>query len=176
MKKLKVGLLHSLIRMDEKLILDEFKKHSDVALHMVDDRQITFHLGKDRDRFDFDVVLERCINHSRALHALVIFESAGIRCVNSAKVATTCGDKLLTSLALKVHGVPQPEVRIAFTEESALQAIEQMARRGPASSCGRAFQLSIQDLRLLKCFRGIPDDIRREDVLDAMETMCHAYD
>jgi [lysine-biosynthesis-protein LysW]--L-2-aminoadipate ligase len=126
MKKLKVGLLHSLIRMDEKLILEEFSKHKDVSLEMVDDRLITFQLGKDRDRFDFDVVLERCINHSRALHSLVIFESAGIRCVNSAKVATTCGDKLLTSLALKVHDVPQPEVRVAFTEESALKAIEEM--------------------------------------------------
>jgi [lysine-biosynthesis-protein LysW]--L-2-aminoadipate ligase len=126
MKKLKVGLLHSLVRMDEKLILEEFGKHKDVGLELVDDRQITFQLGKDRDRFDFDVVLERCINHSRALHALVIFESAGIRCVNTAKVASTCGDKLLTSLALKVHGVPQPEVRVAFTEESALKAIEEM--------------------------------------------------
>jgi [lysine-biosynthesis-protein LysW]---L-2-aminoadipate ligase len=126
MKKIRIGFLHSLIRLDEKLILDEFRMRGDVDLEMVDDRQITFQLGKDRDRFDFDVVLERCINHSRALHALVIFESAGIRCVNTAKVATTCGDKLLTSLALKVHGVPQPEVRVAFTEESALKAIEEM--------------------------------------------------
>jgi [lysine-biosynthesis-protein LysW]---L-2-aminoadipate ligase len=126
MKNLKIGLLHSLIRLDEKLILDELRKFKDVTLEMVDDRQITFQLGKDRDRFDYDVVLERCINHSRALHALVIFESAGIRCVNTARVATTCGDKLLTSLALKVNGVPQPEVRVAFTEESALKAIEEM--------------------------------------------------
>ncbi len=126
MKKIRIGFLHSLIRLDEKLILDEFRTRGDVDLEMVDDRQITFQLGKDRDRFGFDVVLERCINHSRALHALVIFESAGIRCVNTAKVATTCGDKLLTSLALKVHGVPQPEVRVAFTEESALKAIEEM--------------------------------------------------
>lgn len=126
MKKLKVGMLHSLIRLDEKYLIEEFKKHPEVELVLVDDRKITFHLGKDRERFDFDVVLERCINHSRALHALIILESAGIKCVNTAKVATTCGDKLLTSLALKVHNVPQPEVRVAFTEESALQAIEEM--------------------------------------------------
>lgn len=126
MRKLKVAMLHSLIRLDEKYLIDEFKKHPEVELILLDDRKITFHLGKDRERFDFDVVLERCINHSRALHSLIILESAGIRCVNTAKVATTCGDKLLTSLALKVHNVPQPEVRVAFTEESALQAIEEM--------------------------------------------------
>lgn len=126
MKKLKVAMLHSLIRLDEKYLIEELKKHPEVELTLLDDRQITFHLGKDRERFYFDVVLERCINHSRALHALIILESAGIRCVNTAKVATTCGDKLLTSLALKVHNVPQPEVRVAFTEESALRAIEEM--------------------------------------------------
>ena len=123
---MKIGFLHSLIRMDEKLLLAEFAKRKGVAVDMVDDRHITFQLGKDRERFDYDVVIERCINHSRALHALVIFESAGIRCVNTARVATTCGDKLLTSIALKVHQVPQPEVRVAFTEESAVRAIEEM--------------------------------------------------
>lgn len=112
--------------MDEKLLLTEFDKRKDISIEMVDDRHITFHLGKDRERFGYDVVIERCINHSRALHALILFESAGIKCVNTSKVAVTCGDKLLTSIALKVNNVPQPEVRVAFTEESALQAIEEM--------------------------------------------------
>jgi len=91
---------------------------------MIDDREITFTLGQ--ARHDLDVVLERCINHSRALHALRLFESQGVACVNTSAVAATCGDKLLTSIALDEHGVPQPEVRIAFTPESALEAIETM--------------------------------------------------
>jgi [lysine-biosynthesis-protein LysW]--L-2-aminoadipate ligase len=37
-----------------------------------------------------------------------------------------CGDKLLTSIVLAEHGIPQPEVRVAFTQESALVAIEEM--------------------------------------------------
>ncbi len=122
---MKIGFLHSLIRKDEKLILTEFEKHSDVEVVMIDDRDLIFHL--DKDKFDFDVVLERCINHSRALHALKLFETAGVKCVNTSKVATICGDKLLTSIALKNHQVPQPELKIAFTEESALKAIEEMS-------------------------------------------------
>jgi [lysine-biosynthesis-protein LysW]--L-2-aminoadipate ligase len=121
---MKVGFLHSLIRKDEKLLLDEFKKHKDVELIMVDDRNLTFNLG--RDTFDFDVLIERSINHSRALHSIILFEGDGITCVNTARVAMTCGDKLLTSRALAAHKVPQPEVRIAFTEESAISAIEEM--------------------------------------------------
>ncbi|MFH1194649.1 MAG: lysine biosynthesis protein LysX [bacterium] len=121
---MKIGLLHSLIRKDEKYLLDEFAKIKGVEIKMIDDRKITFNLGK--DSFDVDVVVERCINHSRALHALRLFEAVGIKTVNSYKVATTCGDKLLTSVALAENNVPQPEVRVAFTEESALQAIQEM--------------------------------------------------
>jgi [lysine-biosynthesis-protein LysW]---L-2-aminoadipate ligase len=117
-------LLHSLVRPEEKLLIKELKGRSGVELQMIDDRKLSFNLGE--DSFDLDVVLERCINHSRALHGLRLFESAGVRCVNSSKVATVCGDKILTSVHLKEHGVPQPEVRIGFTEESTLQAIEEM--------------------------------------------------
>ena len=121
---MRIGFLHSLIRMEEKLLLKEFNNHSDVELKMVDDRELTFEIGK--NSFGIDVVIERCINHSRALHALRLFESYGITCINSSSVATICGDKLLTSIVLKEHNVPQPEVRIAFTEKSALKAIEEM--------------------------------------------------
>jgi [lysine-biosynthesis-protein LysW]--L-2-aminoadipate ligase len=121
---MKVGLLHSLIRKDEKYLIDEFEKINGVELIMIDDREIKFNIGK--DKFDVNVVVERCINHSRALHGLKLFESAGIKCVNNYNVATICGDKLLTSCALADQNVQQPEVRVAFTEESALKAIEEM--------------------------------------------------
>ena len=39
---MKIGFLHSVIRLDEKLILEEFKKHKDVEVVMIDDRDISF--------------------------------------------------------------------------------------------------------------------------------------
>jgi len=121
---MKIGLLHSLIRKDEKFLIDEFNKIKGIELVMIDDREIKFNIGK--DKFDIDIVVERCINHSRALHGLKLFETAGIKCVNTYSVATICGDKLLTSCALADYNVSQPEVRVAFTEESALKTIEEM--------------------------------------------------
>jgi len=121
---MKIGFLHSLIRRDEKLLLEEFKKYDDIEIEMIDDRDIIFNL--ERNGFDFDIVIERSINHSRALHALRLFESLGITCVNTSNVATVCGDKLLTSIALKEHGVNQPDLRVAFTEKTALKAIEEL--------------------------------------------------
>lgn len=121
---MKIGFLHSLIRKEEKLLLEEFEKRAGVEVVMIDDRKVIFEL--DQKPYDVDIVLERSINHSRALHALRLFESYGIRCLNSFQVATVCGDKLLTSVALKEHQVPQPQVSVAFTEESALEAVEKM--------------------------------------------------
>ena len=121
---MKVGFLHSVLRKDEKLLLQAFKARKEIELVMIDDRALIFDLGN--DRFDLDIVLERSINHSRALHALTLFEAAGIRCINTAKVATICGDKLLTSDALARRRIPQPKAMVAFTEKTALQAIEKL--------------------------------------------------
>ena len=119
---MRIGLLHSLIRKEEKLLIEAFNA-AGVEPIMIDDRKLIldFHHVP-----DVDLLVERSINHSRALHALRLFESAGVRCVNSYRVAQICGDKLLTTAALRDHGVAQPECRVAFTEESALEAIEEL--------------------------------------------------
>ncbi len=119
----KVGFLHSLVRRDEKLLIEELRKRPEADLVFLDDRRLVFDL---RSGPEVDVVLERSINHSRALHALRFFESAGVRCVNAYEVARRCGDKMLTAVALQECGVPQPAARVAFTPASALDAIEQL--------------------------------------------------
>ena len=119
---MKIGLLHSIIRKEEKLLIDAFR-NAGVEPVMIDDRKLIldFHSAP-----DIDILVERSINHSRALHALRLFESAGIPCINSHHVSQICGDKLLTTAALKDNAVAQPECRVAFTEESALDAIEEL--------------------------------------------------
>ncbi len=121
---MEIGFLHSLVRKDEKLLIEEFNKRKDVNLVMIDDRKLKFNL-KD-NKFKLDCVVERSINHSRALHALRLFESARVKCINTFEVASVCGDKLLTSAVLEDNNISQPEVRVAFTEKSALEAIEEM--------------------------------------------------
>jgi [lysine-biosynthesis-protein LysW]--L-2-aminoadipate ligase len=120
---MRIGFLHSLIRKDEKMLLGEFRKRKGIELVMLDDRKLIFDL---QSRPEVDIVLERCINHSRAMHGLRLLESVGIPCVNTSEVARICGDKILSSLALKEGGIPQPELRVAFTERSALAAIEEL--------------------------------------------------
>ena len=120
---MRVGFLHSLIRPEEKLLIRELRSRPGVELVLLDDRRLVFDL---RARPEVDIVLERSINHSRAMHALRLFESVGIECINRYEVARKCGDKILTAVALQEFGVPQPETRVAFTEDSTLEAIEQL--------------------------------------------------
>jgi [lysine-biosynthesis-protein LysW]--L-2-aminoadipate ligase len=49
----------------------------------------------------------------------------GIPTVNMSHVAMICGDKLATSAALAQAGIPQPRIKVAFTPEAALEAIEE---------------------------------------------------
>ena len=120
---MRVGFLHSLIRPEEKLLIKELKCRAGVDIVFIDDRKLIFDL---REKPDIDIVLERCINHSRAMHALRLFEGVGIPCINRYAVARRCGDKILTAAALEEHGVAQPPLRVAFTEASALRAIEEL--------------------------------------------------
>ncbi|MBW2338079.1 MAG: lysine biosynthesis protein LysX [Deltaproteobacteria bacterium] len=121
---MKVGFLHSIIRKEEKLLLDEFRKRPDVELIKIDDRQQFFDLHK--NSFDLDVVVERSVNHSRAVHALKIFSDHGIPTVNAPEVAEVCGSKFLTTQALIKAGIRTPRCFLAFTPESALEAMDQL--------------------------------------------------
>ncbi len=122
---LKIGILYSRIRVEEKLLVQTLEERG-VSYEMIDVRQRTFDL-QDRESWrQFDVVLERCVSHSRAQAALDILNAWGIPTVNTAHVAQICGDKLKTSLALMAANVPTPRVQVAFTPESALNAIEEI--------------------------------------------------
>lgn len=120
---MRIAVLSSRVRAEEKLLFEELERRG-LEFVRIDDRDHIFDLHS--YTYPFDVVFERCIQHSRALCMLKILNDAGIPTVNSYHVASTCGDKFLTTQAL-IHGnVPTPRCKLAFTPESALIAIEDM--------------------------------------------------
>jgi [lysine-biosynthesis-protein LysW]--L-2-aminoadipate ligase len=120
----RVAVLMSRVRVEEKLLLAALDARG-IAYELIDDRQVIFDLHENGFR-RFDVIIERCINHSRALYALRILNDWGVPTVNSYPAALTCGNKLETTSALIRAGVPSPRTRVAFTPQSALEAIEEM--------------------------------------------------
>jgi [lysine-biosynthesis-protein LysW]---L-2-aminoadipate ligase len=121
---MKVGFLHSIVRKEEKLLLDEFRSRPDIEVVDIDDRDQVFNLHK--NPYVIDVVLERCVNHSRAIHAIKVFEDFGIPTVNTYHVAEICGSKFLTTQAIIKARIRTPRCYLAFTPESALAAMDEL--------------------------------------------------
>jgi [lysine-biosynthesis-protein LysW]--L-2-aminoadipate ligase len=117
-------VLLSRVRVEEKLLLEELERRG-IPTKIIDDRELVFRLETKPD-LGVDVVLERCIQHSRALYALSVLETWGIPTVNTFEVADVCGNKLLTTMRLIRDGIPSPRTRLAFTPESALAAVEEL--------------------------------------------------
>ena len=123
----KVGVLYSRVRVEEKLLFEAFERRG-VSLDLLDDQKLIFDITdvEHHPYKDYDVIVERCINHSRALYSLKILNDQGIKTVNTALCADICGNKLMTTSALAAAGVAQPKALVAYTPESALEAIEQL--------------------------------------------------
>ncbi len=122
---MKIGVLLSRVRVEEKMILQALEARH-VNYERIDDSSVSFDFSQPFHFSDFNVVLERSISYVRGLYASQILNSWGIPTVNMAHVAATCGDKLATTAVLGRAGVPQPRVKVAFTAESALEAIEEL--------------------------------------------------
>jgi [lysine-biosynthesis-protein LysW]---L-2-aminoadipate ligase len=120
---MKVGVVCSRIRLEEKLLLRALEERQ-VAVEVIDDRNLV--LDPARPALSYDVVIERSLSLSRSVYIVQTLEQWGIKTVNPFKTIQTCGDKLLTTTALQRAGVPTPRTLVAFTPESALEAIEDM--------------------------------------------------
>lgn len=122
---MRIALLHSRIRVEEKLLADELARRA-IDHEVIDIRQCVFDIHDPSPWRRFDAVLERCISHTQALAAARILESFGVPCINPSAVIEACGDKLATSLRLARAGVPTPRVLAALDEASALEAVQRM--------------------------------------------------
>lgn len=122
---MKICLVCSVIRPEEKLLLEAFKQKG-ITLDVVDDRSTVFDLADLSVWKNYDVVIERCVSQSRAQYIQRILRLAGVNTVNNYEVIENCGDKFITTQLLLQYNVPTARVLMAFTPESALQAIEKL--------------------------------------------------
>jgi len=121
---IRVGFLFTRIRVEEKLLLQELATHPEVEVAQICDDDAFFDIA--RLPAEVDVLFERSVSYSRGLYISRIFEARGIPVVNPSLTAERCGDKYVTSQLLVNAGIPGPRVIMAFSEESALAAVEEM--------------------------------------------------
>ncbi|MFB6079636.1 MAG: lysine biosynthesis protein LysX [Haloferacaceae archaeon] len=121
---MRVGVLYSRIRKDEKLLLSELRDRGH-EVEKIDVREHRFGLRTCTAPIDdLDLVVDRCLSTSRSLYVTRYLDAYGVPVVNDPETAAVCADKARNSLALAGAGVPTPETDVAFTVESALESIE----------------------------------------------------
>ncbi len=121
---MRVGLLYSRIRKDEKLLLSELRDRGH-DVEKIDVRDEQFGLdGTTANVEGLDLALDRCLSTSRSLYVTRYMNAYGVPTVNAPETAATCADKVRTSLALAGADVPTPRTEVAFTVESAIESID----------------------------------------------------
>jgi [lysine-biosynthesis-protein LysW]--L-2-aminoadipate ligase len=121
---MKVGVLYSRIRRDEKLLLSELRER-DHEVVKIDVRKQRFGLHDPPAAFDdLDIAVDRCLATSRSMYVTRFADAYDVPVVNDPETAAVCADKARNSLALAVDGVPTPETEVTFTKDAALETIE----------------------------------------------------
>ena len=122
-------MVYDLVRLEEKAIIEAAKKRSDrVELKTFDSKDLHFDLldGRNASATFGKVVLQRCASYFRNLHLTAVLEGFGLRVVNNLSSALYTGNKVLTTLALSNANVPTPRTKLAFTEDGALKALDEL--------------------------------------------------
>lgn len=119
----RIAVIHGPLRAEERLLFAELDRRG-ISCDRIDDRSIT--LNVTGSPWPYDAVIGRSVSQGRTLHTLAVLEAWGIPTLNRSEVVAVCNDKLRSSAAAAGAGLPQPELRVAFTPESALEAIEEL--------------------------------------------------
>ncbi len=130
---MRVGILVTHIRAEEKLLITAFQARG-IEPDIILDRDVNLDLIAGAGQLapsgaawgEYGVVLERCVSTSRGMYLQAILNAWGIPTINSYATASVCADKLLTTLALARADVPQTAARVAFEDDSAVAAVEQI--------------------------------------------------
>jgi len=123
-KKL-IGILFDRVRWEEKELGRQLEIRG-VSYDMIDAKSQVLALDNSEFSSIPETVLVRCVSFYRGLNVSSVYESHGVQTVNSSKILEVCGNKLLTSQVLAKNGVPTPRTVVAFSVESAMQAVDEI--------------------------------------------------
>lgn len=127
-RPVRLAVLVSHLRQEEKLILAAARARG-IEVTALFDRDLVLDLAAPDAAaagLDFDVVLDRCVAHSRSGYTLRTFERWGVPTLNSSEAVHLCDDKVENSLALERAGIATPRTLLAFDVDSAIRACEQV--------------------------------------------------
>lgn len=116
-------MLYDTARWEEKSLIEAAKKKG-AEMETVDIKNVFVRLNGQSD-FTGRVVLQRSVSYFKSMHATAAYEGLGAKVINPLHVATVTGNKLFAHMELNRAGVKTPKAIAAFSEESAVAALEE---------------------------------------------------
>lgn len=119
-------ILYDNIRWEEKALYEAAKKKG-IEVANVDCKDLFVDLNSNgNSKYHGVVIMQRCVSYFKSVHSTAALEGLGAKMINTLEAATNCGNKLFAHMKLQRAGVPTPRAVSAFSEESAMQALDRL--------------------------------------------------
>ncbi len=120
----KLTILYDNIRWEEKALYEAARKKGlDVKTLNCTDLFVDLSNGVVET---YGNVLQRCVSYFRSLHSTAALEGKGVRVVNGFNTSVIAGNKLFAHMQLQKAGIATPKSMLAFSQDSALSALEKL--------------------------------------------------
>jgi len=122
-----LSILYDNIRWEEKALYEAAKKR-DIKVNNINCKDLSIGLNNERESSPYlnKVIIQRCVSYFKSVHATAALEGLGAHIINSLRTATVCGNKLFAHMELQKAGIKTPNAFSAFSEESAIAALDNL--------------------------------------------------
>jgi [lysine-biosynthesis-protein LysW]---L-2-aminoadipate ligase len=122
-----LSILYDNIRWEEKALYEAAKKRG-IKVNNINCKDLSIGLNNERESSPYlnKVIIQRCVSYFKSVHATAALEGLGAHIINSLRTATLCGNKLFAHMELQKAGVKTPNAFSAFSEESAIAALDNL--------------------------------------------------
>jgi [lysine-biosynthesis-protein LysW]--L-2-aminoadipate ligase len=122
----KIGLLHTGIREDERMIIQKARADKEVEIENLDLRKMILDFNLKEKYQKFDLILQRCAAGGKADQAIWYFNEIEVPIINDLDSSMLCKNKFATNLRLKRFNLPVPDFFCAFSEKEVLEGIKEI--------------------------------------------------
>lgn len=119
-------ILYDNIRWEEKALYLAAKKRG-IEVNNTNCKDLFIDLNENNSSvYKNKIIIQRCVSYFKSLHSTAALEGLGAHIINSLRTATVCGNKLFAHMELQKAGVKTPNAFSAFSEESAIAALDNL--------------------------------------------------
>ena len=122
-----LSILYDNIRWEEKALYEAAKKRG-IKVNNINCKDLSIYLNDERESSPYlnKIIIQRCVSYFKSIHATAALEGLGAHIINSLHTATLCGNKLFAHMELQKARVKTPKAFSAFSEESAIRALDNL--------------------------------------------------